>query len=193
LVQLSGVGAAGVPPLVQIGAVLAEDAFPAAGSVAGQQFLRAGGAGEAAHGVAGQAEDGGSLADGAAVARQSAHLGVTGTGPVRDPPCSRCLGSPSRLRRGRRLGSGERGGLRRDCDRQVLAVAADRPLDGLAEVVPQVSAVGDLNRPQPLMHARLSPARQAKTPPPPPVRARPWKTSGYTDRNSPPVSSAMRP
>jgi hypothetical protein len=43
------------------------------------------------------------------------------------------------------------------------------------------------------MHARLGGARQAKPPQKPPVRARPWKTSGYTDRNSPPISSAMRP
>jgi hypothetical protein len=42
-------------------------------------------------------------------------------------------------------------------------------------------------------HARLSPARQAGPPRAPPVRGRPWKASGYTDRNSPPISSAMRP
>jgi hypothetical protein len=45
---------------------------------------------------------------------------------------------------------------------------------------------------QPSMHARLSPARQAKPPQTPPVRARPWKASGYTDRHPGPSPSAMR-
>ena len=36
------------------------------------------------------------------------------------------------------------------------------------------------------MHARLNPARQAKPPQTPPVRGRPWKASGYTNRATSP-------
>lgn len=54
-----GVGAAGVPPLAQVGLVLIQDAGPSAGSVADQQLVRTGGAGEPADRVAGQAELGG--------------------------------------------------------------------------------------------------------------------------------------
>jgi hypothetical protein len=52
LPEQCGVGAAGVPPLLQVGHVLIKDAGPPAGSVAGEQFLGAGGAGEPADGVA---------------------------------------------------------------------------------------------------------------------------------------------
>src|SRR6516165_1099554 len=53
--QLRGVGAAGVPAPAQVAGVLAEDAGPATGSVIDQQLLGAGGAGEAADGIACQA------------------------------------------------------------------------------------------------------------------------------------------
>jgi hypothetical protein len=58
-VQLRGVGAAGVPPLGQVGGVLVEDAALPSGAVVDEEFLGAGGVGEPADGVTGQAEGGG--------------------------------------------------------------------------------------------------------------------------------------
>jgi len=122
--------------------VLVEDAFPAAGAVVDEQLFRAGGAGEAADGVPGQAERGSGLAEVAALGQQPVHVGVPGAGPVRDPPVPGCGGHQGRGRR--HPGCGRRG-LRCGRCRQVLAVTADCPLDGLAKVVPQMPAVGDLD------------------------------------------------
>ncbi len=107
-----------------------------------EQLPGVGGAREPADGVAGQAQLGGDIAEGAARGEQSVHVRVPGAGPVGDPPGPRCRGRQGRLRwqlggRGRGLGRGRR---------KVLPVPGDRPLDGLAEVMPQVPAVCDLHR-----------------------------------------------
>ena len=106
----------------------------------------------------------------AALGQQPVHVSVPGPGPDGDPP------GPRRPRRGRRLGCrrGRWPGPAPRPRRQVLAVPADRPLDRLAEVVPQVPAVGDLDRlrraagaavgvdpgPVPADHLRSRPGRQ---------------------------------
>ncbi len=71
------------------------------------------------------------------------NLGVPAARPTGDPAGALCG------RRGRVLGAclilgGQRG--RADRSDQVLAVPGDRPLNGLAKVVPQVPAVSGLDR-----------------------------------------------
>src|SRR5215472_11810442 len=97
LPQLRGVGAAGVPPLAQVGRVLVEDAGSPAGSVVDELFLGAGGAGEPADGVTGQAQLGGDLAEAAAGGQQPVHVGVPAPRPVRDPPGARDGGQRHRF------------------------------------------------------------------------------------------------
>jgi hypothetical protein len=53
--ELGGVGAAGVPPLAQVGGVLVEDAGLPSGAVVDEEFLGAGGPGETPDRTAGQA------------------------------------------------------------------------------------------------------------------------------------------
>ena len=139
-----GVGAAGVPPFPQVGLVSSQDAGPAAGAVVDEQLLGAGGAGEPADGVAGQAELGGDSRQAAALGQQLVHVGVPAAGPARRS--ARCGAAGAAVcRRGCRP---RRPAARRcrTAAAQVLAVPGDRPLDGLAEVVPQVPPVRDLDR-----------------------------------------------
>jgi hypothetical protein len=132
LPQQRGVGAAGVPSLVQVGCVLVEDAGPPAGAVADEQLFGAGGAGEPADGVAGQAQRGGDLAEAASAGQHPVHVGVPAPRPVRDPPAARDGGRRGRLRCRRGGSCSLRGGR---C-RQVLPVPGNRALHRLAEVVP---------------------------------------------------------
>jgi len=74
--------------------------------------------------------------------QQPAHVGVPGPGPGRDPPGPRRRWCGRRDRFGLRAGRGSR---RRDRCRQVLPVPGDGAFHGVAEVVPQVPLVGDLN------------------------------------------------
>jgi hypothetical protein len=112
--------------------MLVQDAGLPSRAVAGQQFLGAGGPGEAPDRAAGQAQLPGDLRLGPALGQQAVHAGVPVPCPAGDPP-----GPRQRLRRHRRcrlacrrrgriLGPG-RGG-------QVLAVPADRPLDASARL-----------------------------------------------------------
>jgi hypothetical protein len=78
LVQLGGVGAAGAPPFAQVSRVLVENAGLPAGAVVDEELFGAGGAGEAADGVAGQAEGGGDLAVVAVLGQQPVDVGVPG-------------------------------------------------------------------------------------------------------------------
>jgi hypothetical protein len=122
--------------------VLVEDAGPPAGSVAGEQFFGAGGAGEPADGVAGKAELDGDIAE-VPPGQQPVHAGVPGPGPVCDPPCPRRRWCGRRGRLGSRVRSR---GRRRASRRQVLPVPGDGAFHGVAEVVPQVPPAGDLDR-----------------------------------------------
>jgi hypothetical protein len=139
-VELGGVGAAGVPPLAQVGGVPVQDAALPPGAVVHQQFLGAGSPREAADCAPGQAQLPRDLRLAAAFGQQAVHVSVPGPGPAGGPSGSR-QGRECWLagRRGRRVLLGlDRGG-------QVPAVPADRPLDRLGEVVPQVPAVGYLD------------------------------------------------
>src|SRR5215468_10277262 len=84
--QPGRVSAAVVPPLVQVGDVLVEDAGPAPGTVMNQELFGVGGAGEPADGVAGQAQLGGDREDAVAVGQQLVDRRVALVSPLRDPP-----------------------------------------------------------------------------------------------------------
>ena len=75
--------------------MLVEDAGLLPGAVVHQEFLGAGGAGEAADRAAGQAQVPGDLRLAAALGQQAVHVSVPGPGPVSDPP------GPGRRRLGR--------------------------------------------------------------------------------------------
>ena len=74
---------------MQVGRVVVEDAGPPAGAVVDEQLFGAGGAGEPADGVAGQAQHGGDLAEAAPAGQHPVHVGVPAPRPVRDPPGAR--------------------------------------------------------------------------------------------------------
>jgi hypothetical protein len=144
LVQDDRVRAAGVPSFPQPGLVAVEGAGRAAGAVPDQKLLGADGAGEPADGVAGDPELGGDLAESTARGPEPVHLRVPAAGPDGDPVAA---GSVRILRLAWHLAACD-GGFRWCGDRcgQVLAMAGDRPLDGLAEVMPQMRPVSDLDR-----------------------------------------------
>jgi hypothetical protein len=99
---------------------------------------RAGGAGEAADGVAGQAQFARGLGLAAACGQQAVHVGVPGPGAAGDRPGPGAL--PAQAAAPPRM-PGRRAALDPDCGGQVVAVAAAPRLHGLGEVVPQVPAV----------------------------------------------------
>ncbi len=140
--ELPGVGAALVPAFVQVGLVLVEDGGPAVLPLAAEEVFWPGGVGEALDRAVGHVQ----LApDGtAAVAgfEQRVDRGVPGSDAVGEslaPPWRVRLLVGRRRFVGRPLAIG-------DQDAKALAVAGDSTLSGLAEVVPQMPAVGDLRR-----------------------------------------------
>jgi hypothetical protein len=130
--------------------------------VADEQLGGVGGAGEPAHGVAGQAELGGDRGQGPTGGEQPVDIGVPAAGPLGDPDA---CGRGGRVRGARLVLDGR--AIRAGRCGQVLAVPRDCPLDGLAQVVPQVPPVGD--RPT----SGLRPGRPTPAPPPAARRSAP--------------------
>jgi hypothetical protein len=110
-----------------------------------QQLLGVSGAGEPADGVAGQAQFGRDRAGAVSLGQHPVHRCVALPRPLGHPAAP-----PHSVRRGGRRAGGIGTVLLagRGCGGrgQAAAVPGDRPLGGLAEVVPQVPAIGDLDR-----------------------------------------------
>lgn len=94
--QLSGISAALVPPLVQIGLVILENAATEPGPVVDQQLVRAGSAGEPTGGAASLTQVCGYAADAAALGEQLMHRFVAQPGAHGGPVGP--LGRPQRHR-----------------------------------------------------------------------------------------------
>lgn len=140
--QLPGVGAALVPPVVQVGLVVIEDRGPVL-PLAGEQLLRSLGLGELLDGPPGHAELPLDRATAVPGFQQCVDVGVPGPGAVGETMAGRPWRARGILLR-RRLRIGTGGG--RDKGAEAAAVLSDGPFGSLAHVVSEVPAVRDLDR-----------------------------------------------
>ncbi len=159
-VQPGGIGDALIPPLVQVGRELIQFRFPAGGLA--QQLLCAAGAGGPLHGLAvqpGRAADRGQRLAGV---QPPADLGIAVPGPGHQAalPAARIQESIRRdlpaiclpwwfvLRRAHRTrrNGAVAGGIAAGLVLQAAAVGSDRLLGIFGQVVPQMPAIGDLDR-----------------------------------------------
>lgn len=140
--QLPSVGAALVPPVVQVGLVVIEDRGPVL-PLAGEQLLRSLGLGELLDGPPGLAALPLDLATAVPGFRQCVDVGVPGPGAVGETMAGRPWRARGILLRCR-LRIGTVGG--RDKGTTAAAVLSDGPFGSAAHVVPEVPAVRDLDR-----------------------------------------------
>jgi hypothetical protein len=142
--EVGGVGDALVPQVAQMVAVWGEDTDAGAVSWAGEDLFNGTGAGEAPHGAAGQVQLATDLQDRGAGGPEPVDRLVTVPRPGRQAATVVCpmwtlvFGRPRRL--DRRLVGWWRGGC------EAAAVLGDGLVDVVAEVVPQVPAIGHLDR-----------------------------------------------
>jgi hypothetical protein len=154
-VERGGVGDALVPPPVQVRGELIQLRFPAGGLA--QQFPGAAGAGEPLHGLAVQPGGAADRGQRFAGVQPSADLGVAFPGPGHQAalPAAR-VQEPVRRCLARRLLPGRAGSARRVLAafsvvagrlvRQAAAMASHRLLGVFGQVVPQMPAIGNLDR-----------------------------------------------